>query len=182
MREVVQKYQWEEQKKRPDHPVVFVSWYDALAYTKWLSAVTGRQWKLPSEAEWEKAARGTEGKIYPWGDEWDARKANTAEQGPKETTPVGMYPQGASIYGVMDMAGNVWEWTNTVYKEYPYDAEDGREDENSTNDRVLRDGSWSGDARYARAAGRYNRRPDYSSNYRGFRLACFALSAGSKRT
>ena len=174
---------WEEQKKRPEYPVVNVSWYDGLAYSKWLSAVTEKQWKLPSEAEWEKAARGTDGRIYPWGDEWDGSKANTAEQGPKGTTPVGRYPQGASIYGVMDMAGNVWEWTNTVYKEYPYDAKDGREDENSINNRILRGGSWVSVAQYARAAYRNHYvRPDDSNNFRGFRLACFALSAGSRRT
>ncbi len=171
---------WEEQKKRPEHPVVNISWNDAQKYAKWLGEVTGEKWRLPSEAEWEKAARGTDGRIYPWGNEWDASKANTAEKGPHDTTPVGMYPQGASPYGVMDMAGNVWEWTNTVYKEYPYDAEDGRDNLNSINTRVLRGGSWLSNSRNARAANRVNRRLDDSNYNGGARLAVSRFAAGSK--
>ena len=173
---------WDTQKKRPEHPVVYVSWEDVQAYAKWLGEVTGEKWRLPSEAEWEKAARGTDGRIYPWGNEWDASRANTWEKGPHETTPVGSYPQGASPYGVMDMAGNVWEWTNTVYKEYPYDAGDGREDVNSINTRVLRGGSWGGISGLARAASRFSNWQDVSNNYGGARLAVSRFAAGSKRT
>jgi len=113
---------------KEDHPVVNVSWHDAVAYCNWLAEVTGKPYRLPSEAEWEKGARGTDGRIYPWGNRWDAKRCNTGESGKEGTTPVGAYPEGASPYGLLDMAGNVWEWTRSVYKSYPYDPDDGRED------------------------------------------------------
>ena len=94
-----------------DHPVVAVSWHDAVAYCEWLSEKTDRPYRLPAEAEWEKAARGTDGRGFPWGDEWDESKCNTREGGPGTTIPVGQYsPDGDSPYGLADMAGNVWEW------------------------------------------------------------------------
>ena len=104
-----------------DHPVVNVSWEDAVAYCRWLSEQSGRSYRLPSEAEWEKAARGDNGRIYPWGDDWDASRANTAESGSGNTTPVGQYSTvgGDSPYGVADMAGNMWEWTADWYQAYP---------------------------------------------------------------
>jgi hypothetical protein len=86
------------------------------------------------------AARGPDGRIYPWGDGWDAGKCNSEEGGKLSTTPVGAYPQGASPYGVLDMAGNVWEWTYSRYKAYPYRADDGREDVKAVLIRVLRGG------------------------------------------
>lgn len=110
---------WQDQLKRLDHPAVGVSWNDAIAYVGWLAQTTGQPWRLPTEAEWEKAARGTDGRIYPWGDAWDKARANTREGGPGQTTPVGTYPGGASPYDAQDMAGNVWEWTNTRYQAYP---------------------------------------------------------------
>ena len=100
------------------HPVVNVTWHDALAFCKW-AGVT-----LPSEAEWEKAARGTDGLTYPWGNQWDAGRCNVAELG---TTPVDQYPNGMSPYGCYDMVGNAQEWTRSHDKEYPYDPDDGRE-------------------------------------------------------
>ncbi len=138
------------------HPVVNVSWHDAIAFCRWLSEQTGRDFTLPSEAEWEKAARappppvppenGGDGRrpggvmigegIYPWGDEWDKAKCNTSESGIKTTTPVGKYsPAGDSPYGCADMAGNVWEWMRSLWGtelgepdfKYPYDPADGRE-------------------------------------------------------
>jgi formylglycine-generating enzyme required for sulfatase activity len=90
---------------------VRVSWYDAWAYCRWLSKVTSKAYCLPSEAEWEKGARGLNGRIYPWGDGQDARCCNSAETCLGKTTSVYAYPQGASPYGVLDMAGNVLEWT-----------------------------------------------------------------------
>lgn len=120
-----------------DHPVVWVSWHDARAYCSWLSEKTGQEIRLPTEAEWEKAARGTDGRKYPWGNEFDRSKCNTkqlvmyhaAPVGVGDTTPVGKYsPEGDSPYGVADMAGNVFEWTSSLYKPYPYDPGDGRED------------------------------------------------------
>ncbi len=174
---------WDNQKQRPEHPVVNVSWEDVQAYAQWLSEVTGQPYRLPSEAEWEKAARGPDGWIYPWGNEWGASKANTREKGPGTTTPVGSYPQGASPYGVMDMAGNVWEWTSTIYVEkYPYKNDRQHEDLNSTNTRVLRGGSWYVDSRDARAADRYDFRLVNSGNNGGARLAVSRFVAGSKRT
>jgi formylglycine-generating enzyme required for sulfatase activity len=104
---------WEDDhppKDKFSHPVVDVSWHDAEAYCQWLSEVTGKAVRLPSEAEWEKAARGDQDKRrYPWGDEFEAARCNSHELGLGETTPVGIFTMGASPYGVLDMAGNVWE-------------------------------------------------------------------------
>ncbi|HEY7020692.1 MAG TPA: SUMF1/EgtB/PvdO family nonheme iron enzyme [Ktedonobacterales bacterium] len=133
---------WQQQLGKLDHPVVYVSWQDAVAYAQWLAAQTGQPWRLPSEAEWEKAARGTDGRIYPWGDTFDASCCNTSEGGKRTTTPVGSYPSGASPYGAQEMSGNVRGWTSSVYKPYPYTASDGRERAESTESRVLRGGSW----------------------------------------
>jgi formylglycine-generating enzyme required for sulfatase activity len=139
-------------KGREDHPVVYVSWHEAVAYCDWLVQVTGKAYRLPSEAEWEKGGRGTDGWIYPWGNEWELGRCNSREGGPGGTTPVGAYPQGASPYGLLDMAGNVWEWTTSLWGEdgakpefkYPYDPTDGREDRGAEDKvlRVLRGGSW----------------------------------------
>jgi formylglycine-generating enzyme required for sulfatase activity len=96
-----------QQSEIADHPVVDVDWHDALSYCSWLRAVTGKPIALPSEAQWEKAARGVDGRVYPWGDAWDAARCNTREA----TTPVGAYsPTGDGPYGAGDQAGNVWEW------------------------------------------------------------------------
>jgi formylglycine-generating enzyme required for sulfatase activity len=145
---------------KEDHPVVEVSWDDAVAYCNWLAEVTGRPYRLPSEAEWEKGARGGDGRIYPWGDEWDAQRCNNVEGGPGDTTPVGAYPEGASPYGLLDMAGNVWEWTRSIYRGYPYDPVDGREDLQAGGPRVLRGGSFYADQGDARCACRRRYFPD----------------------
>ncbi|MBN1148998.1 MAG: SUMF1/EgtB/PvdO family nonheme iron enzyme, partial [Anaerolineales bacterium] len=136
---------------RAEHPVVHVSWDDAVAFCEWASEVAKREVRLPSEAEWEKAARGTDGRLYPWGDEPpDERRCNFA-MNVKSTTPVGQYsPQGDSPYGCADMAGNVWEWTRSLWGKnlespdykYPYDPGDGREDMGSRDWRVLRGGAF----------------------------------------
>ena len=132
-----------------------VSWHDATAYCGWLAAETKKHYRLPSEAEWEKAARGTDGLIYPWGNEWDETRLNSKEAGPGDTTPVGQYsPSGDSLYGAADMAGNVWEWTLSLFKPYPYDPDDGREDLDAPNDvpRVVRGGAFYYARRGVRAA------------------------------
>ena len=110
------RHQWQSglpPSGREDHPVVLVSKPDAEAYAVWLSKVTGKKWRLPTEAEWEKAARGTDGRVFPWGDEWDAGRLNSHDQGPFDTLPVGAFPQGASPFGALDMAGQVFEWTSS---------------------------------------------------------------------
>jgi formylglycine-generating enzyme required for sulfatase activity len=159
---------------KEDHPVVNVSWNDAVAYCNWLAEVTGKPYRLPSEAEWEKGARGSDGRIYPWGNQWDAERCNSKEGGEGDTTPVGAYPEGASPYGLLDMAGNVWEWTRSVYKDYPYDPADGREDLEASGDRVLRGGAFDRDARRVRCAARLREFPHPRFWGNGFRVVLVA--------
>ena len=102
-------------KGREDHPVVLVSHDDAFAYARWLSSVTKKRWRIPSEFEWEKAARGTDGQKYPWGKKFNPDYLNSADKGPNDTMPVGSFPKGASPYGMLDAVGQVYEWTATPY-------------------------------------------------------------------
>jgi formylglycine-generating enzyme required for sulfatase activity len=148
---------WDDEEWNGDEqPVNGISWYEAMAYAAWLSAQTGEDYRLPTEAEWEKAACGTGDRIYPWGNEPpDAERANFGRNvGP--TVPVGSYPAGASPYGALDMAGNVWEWTRSVYQDYPYDPNDGREDTSSPAEErfTLRGGGYSSSETYVRCAAR----------------------------
>jgi formylglycine-generating enzyme required for sulfatase activity len=138
---------------KASHPVVQVSWGDALAFCRWLCKTTGQVFRLPSEAEWEKAARGTHARTYPWGDEPpDENRCNFCEH-VGDTTPVDLYSRGATPdHGVMDMAGNVLEWTCSLWGRnmaepsfgYPYNPKDGRENQDAPSDvfRVLRGGTW----------------------------------------
>ncbi|MBU0511116.1 MAG: SUMF1/EgtB/PvdO family nonheme iron enzyme, partial [Chloroflexi bacterium] len=137
------KHPVENWQEKEDHPVVNVSWNDAMAYCQWLDEALGGELpegyrlSLPTEAEWEKAARGEYGNEWPWGNEWDPAKCNSSEGKVGKTTPVGQYsPAGNSPYGAADMAGHVWEWTHSLFKDYPYVAEDGREDESGSGARV----------------------------------------------
>jgi formylglycine-generating enzyme required for sulfatase activity len=146
---------WQENripKGLESHPVVNVSWLDAIAYCQWLSQVSGKTITLPSEAEWEKAARGDQdARQYPWGDTFDRLRCNTQELGLGGTTPLGIFPAGASPYGVLEMSGNVWEWCRNKYA----NAEDDQIDD-SGDPRVVRGGSWGNNRSSARAACRYN--------------------------
>jgi formylglycine-generating enzyme required for sulfatase activity len=124
-------------------PVVGICWYEARAYCAWLSHQTGQRYRLPTEAEWEAAARGPEGRKYPWVGEFEAARCNTFESHVRGTTPVGVFPAGDTPEAVSDMAGNVWEWTESTYRAYPYKSDDGREDPGIAHERrVLRGGSW----------------------------------------
>ena len=144
---------------KQNHPVVYVGWDDAVAYCQWLSKSTGLVYRLPTEAEWEKAARGTDGRIYPWGNQWDGRRCNTPESVLNETTSVDAYPDGVSPYGVLDMAGNVWEWCATKWgKSYPYNIGEDEWREAYLRDdvrRALRCGSFYDYKSYARCASRW---------------------------
>jgi formylglycine-generating enzyme required for sulfatase activity len=153
-----------------DHPIANVTWHDGMAYCNWLAEVTGKAYRLPSEAEWEKGARGTDGRIYPWGNEWDPKRCNSSEGGRGDTTPVGAYPQGASPYGLLDMAGNAWEWCHSLHKSYPYNPQDGREDPEASGARVLRGGAFYDAERYVRCACRLRANPLKGENYYGFRI------------
>ncbi|WIG58717.1 MAG: hypothetical protein OJF49_001463 [Ktedonobacterales bacterium] len=167
---------WATQQGKLDHPVIWVSWHDAVAYAKWLAKLTGQPWRLPTEAEWEKAARWDPprrvSRLYPWGDTFDKVSANTSESGNHGTTPVGTYPHGASPCGAQDMVGNVLEWCSSLYRPYSYNSSLGREEmDDSTDRRVLRGGSWYAGTMEARAAFRGNLWPGVTDYFIGFRLA-----------
>jgi formylglycine-generating enzyme required for sulfatase activity len=166
----------EEQYNNPQQPVVGVSWHEAMAYCCWLSEKTGLPVRLPSEAEWEKAARGTDGRIWPWGDEFDKGKCNTSESGIRTTTPVGKYsPQGDSPRGCADMAGNVLEWTGSLKKDYPYQPDDDSREPDANDSRVLRGGSFYLNAMGGRCACRLGDLPGGVWYYSGFRYGCGML-------
>ncbi len=161
-----------------NHPVINVSWSDARAYCQVLNDMLKGQLPqnyvlcLPSEAEWEKAARGADGYVYPWGNRFDQTKCNSSEGSKGGTTLVGIYsPQGDLPYGCADMSGNVWEWTRSLFKPYPYNPKDGREVENVEGGRVLRGGSYCFNATLARCAFRIGYETnDLFSDSTGFRF------------
>jgi formylglycine-generating enzyme required for sulfatase activity len=161
---------------KADHPVVNVSWEETDAFCKWASQQTGQTVQLPTEAQWEKAARGADGRIYPWGDVFDKSKANTADARKGNTTPVGSFsPQGDSSYKVTNMAGNVWEWCADWFDEKAYQGRDTNLVQNPVGPtsgihRVLRGGSFIFDPDGARCAYRYRLRPDLRYDDVGFRV------------
>jgi formylglycine-generating enzyme required for sulfatase activity len=184
---------WEDRQwSNPLCPVVGVSWFEAEAYCRWLTRQMAEgtlqnmrgdlEARLPTEEEWERAVRGTDGREYPWGDRWDRTRLNCADgwagqdlddDGWREwidskeweqaaTTPVTTYPEGANPAGLWDGAGNVWEWTNSRYLE--------------GESRVLRGGSWYGDRRLARCASRGDHHPVYFYDDLGFRVVVVPVS------
>lgn len=163
-----------------NHPVVNVSWHDAVAYCHWLSRERGREFRLPTEAEWERAARHTDGRLYPWGNDFDPARCNMADTGIGGTSPVGIFPSGNAVCGAADMAGNVWEWTSSLWGQdwqkpefaYPYDPADGRENQDAPDNvwRVLRGGTFRVDVLYVRCACRGMFRPNDWLSYLGFRV------------
>lgn len=172
---------WQTQLQRLDYPVVCISWSDAVAYARWLSSVSQKPWRLATEAQWEKAARWDPiqrvSRTYPWGDTYDRVRCNARDHGAGKTLPVGSFPasdrarSGASPCGAEDMIGNVWEWTQSLYRPYPFRAtDDAKADE--TDSRAMRGASWLDDRSDARAAFRFFNRASNSGDLIGFRLVC----------
>ncbi len=167
---------WDEPAKREEQPgqqyrrvanrpAEKVSWYDAVAFCRWLSAKLGCEIRLPTEWEWQQAATGGDpANRYPWGPQWDSRFANTDESGLSRTTAVGMYPRGASPVGAVDMSGNVWEWCVNEYDRPARTTIEG------DSHRVVRGGSWRYFPDLARAAYRDGSPPIDRSNFIGFRV------------
>jgi formylglycine-generating enzyme required for sulfatase activity len=156
---------WDKQKRifpngKAEHPVNQVNWYDALAFCEWAGL------QLPTEEQWEKAARGTDGRIYPWGDNEPTDKLCNFNKNVGSTTPVGQYsPQGDSPFGCVDMSGNVWEWCLNKYK-----TPEVTEIDQSEAWRVLRGGAWFNFQDDVRAAYRDHYRPASRFNSNGFRV------------
>ena len=157
---------WQE----PNAPRENVSWFEAMAFCRWLSARRNEVIRLPTEWEWQQAATGgNPANVYPWGKKWDAARCNSDESRLNRTTPVGLYPQGATAQGVMDLAGNVWELCLNKY-DHPEKPESLRLDD-SEDWRVIRGGSWNGYPGNLRASTRDRNTTDYRNINRGFRLA-----------
>jgi formylglycine-generating enzyme required for sulfatase activity len=157
--ERTRRFAWSKDRPpagRDEHPVVLVSQSDAQAYAAWLSRRSGRVWRLPTELEWEKAARGVDGRHFPWGWEFDPARLNSHDTGPFDTTPVGRYSAGASPYGMLDAAGQVFEWTATA-------ADPGRA--------IVKGGSWDDKGcGVCRPAARHGRPVEIKHILIGFRL------------
>jgi formylglycine-generating enzyme required for sulfatase activity len=156
-----------------NHPVTGVTKTDVGKYIEWLNKTARKKYRLPTEAEWEIAARGLDGRIFPWGNMFDPWRCNTVESLKKGTTPVGFYsPGGDSIYGLADMVGNVWEWTSSILRPYAQaDAGAGTEMHSADDRYVIRGGAWYYSRKLARCASREGMKAEQFSDSIGFRLA-----------
>jgi formylglycine-generating enzyme required for sulfatase activity len=175
-------YWRDRERNNPSQPVVGVTWFEACAYCAWLSEVSGKEYRLPTEVEWEAAARGLppsperrgaggEVRKYPWGNDWDKEKANSIEGRVMKPSPVGAYAAAGAVgpFEAEDQAGNVYDWTSSLYLPYPYDP-DKSEQEDSVAESVVRGGSWDNTHRNVRCANRDRNIPDYFNDGVGFRL------------
>ncbi len=158
------KPRWAEANR----PRETVSWYEAVAFCRWLSRRLDFEVRLPTEYEWQQAATGGDpNRVYPWGQVWDDRRCNTVESGLNRTTAVGLYPAGASTQGVLDLSGDLWAWCLSKYEKTEDTAVDA-----SGGSRVLRGGSWSRHRDYARAGYRHDFHPYGRADSGGFRVMC----------
>ncbi|HZS48016.1 MAG TPA: bifunctional serine/threonine-protein kinase/formylglycine-generating enzyme family protein [Blastocatellia bacterium] len=148
-------------------PVTDVSWYDATAYCEWRSQNTGLHFRLPTEPEWEYAARGHDLRRYPWGDDWDKAKANCTDTGRNQPAPIGSYPAGASPFGIQDLAGNVWEWTSDNVTIYP--GSKAKIDPSQATEKVIRGGSFADTSKFLTVSYRNWLDPNAISDKVGFR-------------
>jgi formylglycine-generating enzyme required for sulfatase activity len=159
---------WESPFPAPDLPRILVSWYEALAFCRWLSAQTGESITLPTEFEWQRAAQGDDGRTFPWGETYAVDYANASESGIKQPTPVTQFPQGASPFGVLDMSGNVQEWCLNSYL-IPEDVDILTFEGGDA--RASRGGSWGLSSLSAQAAFRGYNHPSDRFEFQGFRIA-----------
>lgn len=164
---------WDDSRwNNPSQPVVGVNWYEATAFCRWLTVTLNDRfaYRLPTEAEWERAARGPAGWLYPWGNDWREGACNSKEMGLGLTSPVGLFPAGVSAEGAEDLAGNVWEWCADWYGAYPENAQCDPTGSDSGEYRVLRGGSWyNPGAPVCRCGYRNGNNPRYWDYGRGFR-------------
>lgn len=164
----------------PDnYPMTHIKWYEAVEFCNWLSSKLRHPVRLPTEAEWQKAAGGAESLLYPYGNEFDAHKSNVRESGIEALTPVGIFPEGASPYGVLDMSGNIWEWTLTKWrrrdlkgglKQLPSYSEMEDNSVEGVSQRIICGGAYTVTERLCRTSAHYMRSPEFAISIQGFRI------------
>lgn len=168
---------WQQHGNPDNFPCVNVSWYAAVAFAEWASAhcvvESGCKLRLPTEPEWERACRGTDGRLYAWGSEFDANRCNMKDTGIGTLCSVGLFPGGMSPVGALDMLGGTWEWCMSLAAPYPYGP--GREDIGTAGNRVIRGGAYNQDKAGVRCGVRREDPPEHSGERISFRLSCIQL-------